>query len=77
MFRIFQYTIRLVCKSHTPERLSVLDISNLTNGMVSVPKGPALDTSRRDLSEGVLFGIVTLLVVGNQLGLAVGPNERV
>ena len=27
MFRIFQYTIRLVWKSHTPERLSVLDNS--------------------------------------------------
>ena len=75
MFRIFQYTIRLVCKSHTPERLSVLDISNLTNGMVSVPKGPALDTSRRVLSGGVLFGIGTLLVVDQSIGPGCRPQQ--
>ena len=39
----------------------MLDIS--TVGTVSVPKRPALEASRRELSENVSFGISTLLVV--------------
>ena len=40
----------------------MLDTS--TAGIVSVPKGSALATSRRELSEGVSFGIGTLLGSG-------------
>ena len=39
----------------------MLDIS--TVGIVSVPKKSALETSRRELSEDVSFGIGTLLGV--------------
>ena len=42
-------------------RFSILDIS--TVGIVSTPKRSALETSRRELSEDVSFGIGTLLVV--------------
>ena len=41
-------------------RSSVLDISAIE--IVSVPKRSALETSRRELSENVSFGIGTLLV---------------
>ena len=39
----------------------MVDIS--TGGMVPVPKRSAFETSRRELSEDVSFGISTLLVV--------------
>ena len=39
----------------------MVDIS--TVGIVSVPKRSALETSRREFSENVSFGIGTLLVV--------------
>ena len=39
----------------------MVDIS--TGGTVSVPNGSALETSRRELSEGVSFGIGTRLLV--------------
>ena len=41
---------------------SVVDISTMV-GLVSVPKRSALETSRRELSEDVSFGIGTLLGV--------------
>ena len=51
---------------HTPlGRFSTLDIS--TVGIVSVPKKPALETSRRKLSEHVSFGIGTILVVDQSI----------
>ena len=50
-------------------------IPNLTNSMVSVPKGPVLDTSRRVLSGGVLFGIGTLLVVDQSIGPGCRPQR--
>ena len=47
---------------HTPlGRFSMVNIS--TVGIVSVPKKRALETSRRELSEGVSLRIGTLLVV--------------
>ena len=38
-------------------------VDTSTGGMVPVPKSSALETSRRELSEDVSFGISTLLVV--------------
>ena len=49
------------CMSHPLGQFSMLDISIV--GIESVPKMAALETFRRELSEDVSFGIVTLLVV--------------
>ena len=47
---------------HTPlGRLSMFDISTVE--IVAAPKMLALETSRRELSEDVSFGVGTLLVI--------------
>ena len=44
-------------------RFSMVDVSTVV-GIVSVPKWSAFETSRRELSEDISFGIGILLVVG-------------
>ena len=43
-------------------RFPMVDVSTVLVGIVSVPKWSAWETSRRELSEDVSFGIDTLLV---------------
>ena len=50
----------------------MLDIS--TVGIVSVQTESALETSRRDLSEAVSFGVGTLLVVEQRMSLEDRPR---